>query len=226
MAVEHLPWLSGCECAGRLLLIPVGFLPVTLIGASCFGADLRLMALGVLVPALLAVAALVGCRPWGRRLLVQGIVAGVAATALYDLFRFSFLWVGLMDSDPIPHIGSGLGLHPAWLFGYLWRFLLNGGGLAVAFTALDLRGARRGAVYGAFVGAGLLVTLLVSPHGQEVLFPLTPAAITMAVGGHLIYGAVLGAVRQRAHDRAATAEPTLLPVPRTAALGRDLALAA
>jgi hypothetical protein len=130
-------------------------------------------------------------------LLTAAFVGGVAATALYDLFRFAVLWSGLMDRDPIPHIGVALGLEPAWFFGYLWRYLGDGGGLALAFLVLGWRGARAGVVFGLFVCAGLLATLAVSPYGQQMLFPLTPVTVAMATVGHLIYGAVLGAYAAR-----------------------------
>jgi hypothetical protein len=118
----------------------------------------------------------------------------MVATALYDLVRFTFLWTGLMSHDPIPHIGVALGLHPAWVFGYLWRYLGNGGGLAVAFSVLGLKGVRAGVLYGLSVCGGLLALLVVCPHAQEVLFPLTLATVLMATIGHAVYGAVLGTI--------------------------------
>lgn len=119
------------------------------------------------------------------------------ATFGYDLFRWSFLWFGLMQVDPIPHIGTALGLSPAWVFGYLWRYLGNGGGLAIAFTALGLRGVRAGMIFGSLVCACLIATLAIAPLGQQVLFPLNPTTVVMATVGHLIYGAILGATSAR-----------------------------
>lgn len=194
-----LGWLPDRDAVlARLVLIPVGFLPVSLIALTAFGvAGLRPLALRVLVPGVL-VALIAGLR--ARRMLrlaVTSVGAGVVATALYDAFRFWFLGVGLMHRDPIPHIGTALGLHPAWVVGYLWRYLGNGGGLAVAFVALGLRGVRTGVVYGVFVCAGLLVTLVAAPYGQTMLFPLNTVTVVMAVGGHAIYGAVLGVLADR-----------------------------
>ncbi len=111
-------------------------------------------------------------------------------------YRGSFIALGLMH-DPIPHIGVALHLHPAWVFGYLWRYLGNGGGMAVAFFALGFRGVRSGIVYGLFVCSGLLFVLVAAPYGQEMLFPLSANTVVMAVGGHIIYGAVLGWVAAR-----------------------------
>ena len=192
------PGLSEADARPRAALASAGFVPVTLIAISTFDIfGLRDLATHILVPVVLAVGLLV-CRQRHQQTLIgRALLAGMAATALYDLFRFSFLWLGLMDTDPIPHIGSALGLEPAWVFGYLWRYLGNGGGLAIAFAALGIRGVRHGVVYGLFVCGGLLATLVVSPHAQEVLFPLTPITIVMATIGHMIYGAVLGTLSRR-----------------------------
>jgi hypothetical protein len=180
----------------RLVVAGVGFMPVTLIATTAFGvSDLRWLAVHVLVPALVVASVVVrrdrsiAADVWGA------LVAGVVATAFYDTYRFAFLALGLVPTDPIPHIGRALGLEPAWTFGYLWRYVGNGGGLAVAFVLLGFRGVRAGVAYGLCVCGGLLVTLVASPHGQEMLFPLTGATIVMAVGGHIIYGAVLGWLR-------------------------------
>jgi hypothetical protein len=180
----------------RLVVAGVGFVPVTLIAATAFGvSDLRWLAVHVLLPALVVVS-VIARRDRSIAADVRGaLVAGMAATAFYDMYRFAFLALGLVPTDPIPHIGRALGLEPAWMFGYLWRYGGNGGGLAVAFVLLGFRGARAGIAYGLFVCGGLLVTLIASPHGQEMLFPLTGPTIVMAVGGHIIFGAVLGWLR-------------------------------
>lgn len=190
--------LRAAYSVERLALVPAGFVPVTLIAATAFGvAGLRTLAAWVLVPVLASVVFVVGHHPGLGRLVVAAVVAGMVATALYDALRFAFIGLGLVGPDPIPHIGEGLGLRPAWVFGYLWRYLGNGAGLAVAFCAVGWRGVRAGVAYGLFVCGGLLVTLVASPYGQEMLFPLTPAAVVMATGGHVVYGAVLGAVAGR-----------------------------
>jgi hypothetical protein len=179
----------------RAVLVVAGFLPVTLIGVSTFEiVGLRALATYVLAPVIVTVAYLMLCRRAVSTLIRKAVGAGMVATALYDLVRFTFLWTGLMSHDPIPHIGVALGLHPAWVFGYLWRYLGNGGGLAVAFSVLGLKGVRAGVLYGLSVCGGLLALLVVCPHAQEVLFPLTLATVLMATIGHAVYGAVLGAI--------------------------------
>jgi hypothetical protein len=189
---------AAVEC---LAFAGIGALPVTLIAATAFRvADLRVLAVGLLLPALLLGAVIASRNDDLRRVVPAALVAGVVATAFYDLFRFGFLAVGLMRHDPIPHIGAALHLRPTWAVGYAWRYIGNGGGLAVAFFALGLRGVRAGALYGLAVCAGLLVTLAVSPDGQALLFPLNPATVVMATGGHLIYGSVLGRIAGAARE--------------------------
>lgn len=185
----------GADVVPRLTLAAAGFVPVSLIAVAAFGiGGLRSTASHVLLPVVaLALFA-------ARRLrvmpgdLILAVAIGALATSMYDLFRFAFLGMGWMAGDPIPHIGRELGLQPAWFFGYLWRYVGNGGGLAVAFVTLGFRGARAGAAYGLVVCAGLLATLAISPLGQTLLFHLNAATVVMAVGGHAIYGAALGAL--------------------------------
>lgn len=193
-AERVIPVLACTEArSARLGLVPIGFLPVTLIAVSMFDVvGLKDLALTLLLPAVIALAFVMGRSPVATRLAFRGVAVGVVATALYDIVRFGFLFAGLMHKDPIPHIGSALGLEPAWVFGYLWRYLGNGSGMAIAFFALGLKGVRQGAIYGLLVCAGLVATLVVAPNGQEFLFPLNPTTIVMATVGHLVYGVVLG----------------------------------
>lgn len=212
------------ELAGRLPLAAAGGVPVSLIAASAFGLDLRTLALVVLAPVLACLLARVAVHEPTRRLVARAIAAGVTATALYDVCRGSFLWSGLMHHDPIPHIGTALGLSPAWLVGYTWRYLGNGTGLALAFLALGLRGTKVGVLHGLGVASCLLFTLIVSPYGTKVLFPLTAPSVTMIVLGHMIYGGVLGTIAARragaAERRIGTLTLTVRPAggaPRSAA---------
>jgi hypothetical protein len=178
----------------RITLVVIGTMPVTLIAASAFDiVSLRWLALHLLVPALVVLAVLIVRDRDVRATVRWAWPIGLGATALYDVFRFTFLWSGLMHLDPIPDIGVALGLRPAAAVGHLWRYAGNGGGLAIAFVALGLRGVRWGVAYGLAVCAGLLLVLAVSPLGQQMLFPLNGVTVIMATGGHMIYGAVLGA---------------------------------
>jgi hypothetical protein len=56
------------------------------------------------------------------------------------------------------------------------------------------------------VVSGLMVVLLISPYGQKTLWQVTPWTVIMGVGGHIIYGGVVGTIRGRM-----TASPRSLP---------------
>ena len=52
----------------------------------------------------------------------------------------------------------------------------------------------------------LVFTLLVAPHGQQLLFKLTPATLSLSLLGHLIYGISIGVLlpyvsREQSQDR-------------------------
>jgi hypothetical protein len=177
----------------QLTLAAAGATPVMLIGLSTFGwLDLRSLVASVLLPMMAAAAVILWAFPETRWLAVWAFVWGPLATLLYDLFRWSFVISGRVGPDPIPHIGAALGLEPEWFFGYLWRFIGNGGGLALVFVTLGGRGLRAGIEHGLLICSGLLGVLVVSPHAQDVLFRLNPTTSFMAIGGHIIYGAGLG----------------------------------
>lgn len=177
----------------RLLLSLIGFLPVTLIAASTFGiVGLRGLATDVLVPALCVATLVVGRDRWARHLVIRAMVVGVLATGMYDLIRFGFIWAAFMHLDPIPHIGVDLHLRPAWVVGYLWRYLGNGAGLSIAFFSLGFSRIRQGLMFGFFVALGLITVLIISPHAAEVLWPLSTISVSMIIIGHLVFGAGLG----------------------------------
>jgi hypothetical protein len=141
-----------------------------------------------------AVLLLVSARypAWGRRALL-GWVAGVIATAIYDILRLSLVKAGLWG-DPIPGIGRLALSDPNanYLWGYVWRFAGNGGGMGMAFAMLPWRGVRSGILYGTAIVSGLVVLLAVWPVAQVHFFPLTPSTAAGGVAGHWVYGAVLG----------------------------------
>lgn len=201
----------------RLLLAVIGATPVSAIGLSAIaplGLDFRTLTFLLLPPAMTAVAIMLVRHRSVRPFVVEAIAAGAVATLLYDLFRWSFLMVGLMERDPIPDLGSSLGLEPGWFFGYLWRYVGNGGGIALAFIVAGPRGIAAGTVHGLIVCSGLLAVLAFSPFGQEILFPLEPATLVVAVVGHVIYGSVLGFLTS-ADPAASAASAASVAAPRS-----------
>lgn len=126
-------------------------------------------------------------------------MAGLLAVLIYDCSRWPFVAAGVMH-DFIPAIGDWLlqreGAHP--LVGYVWRFAGNGGGMglsyAILLSFLRPRGhyVLWGLVYGLWVFANLLVTLLVFPDATSYLFPITATNFSIGLLGHVVYGLVLG----------------------------------
>ena len=194
----RLPW--GLEMP-RLLFAVIGYLPIVTLAVALFGwVPLHLSAKLLVLPSI-PLAIFLGWRypRWGR-VALMGFLAGVVATAAYDATRLALVWLGLWP-DFIPAIGQMAALddaaHPIW--GYLWRFVGNGGGMGMTFAMLThgaMRlgrpGTRLGMAYGAFVCCCLYATLLLAPQAQAQLFPLNAMTVVFAMVGHLDYGAVLG----------------------------------
>jgi hypothetical protein len=154
---------------------------------------LHLGARWLVIPAAVATVLLALASPsWGRR-AAAGYLAGVVATAAYDATRLALVWGGLWP-DFIPPIGRMAWMDdnasPVW--GYVWRFLGNGGGMGLTFAMLPWRGARAGMLYGTFICCCLWITLILAPGAQDVMFRLTPFTTAASLIGHLDYGGVLG----------------------------------
>ena len=193
------PLLSLPSLYPRLVFLALGFAAITSLAAAY--SEMLPLPAGtryVLIPAVACIL-LIGFRhrTWGRRALV-GWLAGIIATGIYDMLRLGLVLVGMWD-DPIPRIGQLLFLDPNanWLWGYVWRFLGNGGGMGLAFAMLPWRGVRFGIAYGTLICLGLFGVLATWPVAQVHFFPLTPVVGVGAMAGHWVYGAVLGALTAR-----------------------------
>jgi hypothetical protein len=176
------------------MLAALGFVPIGCLCFALFGwMSLQFSTRVVVLPAL-AMALIVGLRyPTLGWLALQGLGVGMLATAIYDLVRLTFVLSGAWN-DFIPVIGRlALGdpqASPFW--GYLWRYLGDGGAMGVTFVLLPWRGLRAGLIFGALICGCLFATLLLAPGAQQVLFPLSPLTAGAALVGHLIYGGFLG----------------------------------
>jgi len=212
------PLLSLPSLYPRLLFLALGFAAITSLAAA-YSEMIPLPegARFVLIPAVACIL-LVGLRhrTWGRRALV-GWLAGIIATGIYDMLRLGLVAVGMWD-DPIPRIGQLLFLDPNanWVWGYVWRFLGNGGGMGLAFAMLPWRGVRFGIAYGTLVCLGLFAVLAIWPVAQIHFFPLTPVVAVGAMAGHWVYGAVLGALTTRWLPPAHPQAPGARAAPRRA----------
>jgi hypothetical protein len=211
-------WLRAAR-RPQLYFLAYGFLPIGCLSLALQDAvPLRWTAQLLVVPAT-AVALVLALRSphWGRRAGV-GLAAGMAAVAAYDVVRGAFVLAGAMP-DPIPNIGRMALDDPtaSWLWGYLWRFVWNGGAMGIAFAMLPFRGVRAGVAFGLAVCGCLFATLLASPIAQHRFLALTPFNVAVALVGHAVYGAVLGAALERLERPAPAGRPRLRAWPRALA---------
>jgi hypothetical protein len=178
----------------RVFYLAFGFAAITSLGVALSGAIPLPYGFHYAVIPAYAVMLLIGLRypAWGKRALL-GLVAGMIATGIYDVLRIGLMFAGLW-ADPIPTIGK-LALDDSnawWMWGYVWRFVGNGGGMGLAFAMLPWRSVRLGIAYGSAICLGLLGLLYFWPVSQQHFFPLTLLTATGAMAGHWVYGAVLG----------------------------------
>jgi len=178
----------------RIVLALLGFVPIGSLCIALFGlVPLYITARFVVLPVAAVVIALGLRYPPIGRLALLGLIAGVAATATYDLVRLAFVLSGKW-SDFIPVIGrlALLDEHASPVWGYLWRYIGNGGAMGLTFALLPWRSVRAGLLYGACICGCLFATLILAPGAQQALFHLTLLTATMALLGHLVYGSALG----------------------------------
>jgi hypothetical protein len=186
--------LSNPSLYPRLLYLALGFAAITSLGVALAGVVPLPYGLRFAVAPAIAVMVLLSLRypAWGKRALI-GLVAGMIATGVYDILRLGLMFAGLWG-DPIPSIGRLALADPnaEWYWGYVWRFIGNGGGMGLAFAMLPWRGVRLGIAYGTAICLGLVGLLYFWPVSQLHFFALTPPTAAGGMAGHWVYGAVLG----------------------------------
>ena len=191
--------LSNPSVLPRVFYLAFGFAAITSLGAALAGlVPLPYLFHFAVIPAY-AIMALIGLRypAWGKRALL-GLLAGMIATGVYDILRIGLMFAGLWG-DPIPSIGRLATGDPTipWYWGYVWRFVGNGGGMGIAFAMLPWRGVKLGIAYGTAVCLGLVAILYFFPVAQLHFFALTPPTAAGGMAGHWVYGAVLGYLTTR-----------------------------
>ena len=204
------------DVALRMFFLTVGFVPTTsLCGAIFEIVPLHISFKYVVLPAY-GLAIVVGMAYWNvGRLALLGFVAGIIAVTLYDLTRWPWVITGLWG-DFIPNIGRWMfdSSESDWVWGYLWRYIGNGGGMGMAFFmgySLIHPLARRpmsGTLYGLAVFSCLMGTLLLAPRAQEMLFTPSLLSVTMGTIGHIAFGSVLGYLAIRWEDSTLTSLQT------------------
>lgn len=195
------PSAGAVSSALRIALFVIaGALPVLSISAHVFGIiAIDVAARSVVLP-VVVLALLVAMRRSPEATLVRrGLLSGLIAVALYDATRLPFVLTGIWP-DFIPRVGGWVvgNDEPHAVLGYAWRYIGNGGGIAVFFVfgcaALDRRRqlVRLGIAYGVIVWSGLIATVMLADRGQALLFAITPLSIAVSLVGHLVYGSMLG----------------------------------
>lgn len=199
-----------------ILIFGIGFSPITALALSLMGiVTLPFASLLLVVPAL-AIAVLLGCyRIRYGRLMLYGFIMGILAVACYDGVRIPFIMAGWL-SDFIPGIGGMLvgDGDPHAVLGYLWRYLGNGGGMGMAFVCALvllkplLAGRHQARItprvtklialgFGSLVWVCLIITLKVSPQGEDRMFAITTTSLLLSWIGHLVFGYTLGCLVNR-----------------------------
>ena len=178
----------------------IGFSPITALAMAIIGIlPLSVATLLIVLPATLLGIVLSLLFPVYGKLALKGLFIGLIAVFLYDCMRAPFILTGIWG-DFIPKINMLLfnTSQPNWVVGYTWRYIGDGGYMGMAFTVaycilkprVDARIA--GVAFGLAIWVCLLGTLILAPHGQEMLFKLTLTTMTLSLLGHLIYGIALG----------------------------------
>ena len=178
----------------------IGFSPITALAIAIIGIlPLSVSTLLIVLPATLLGIGLALWFPVYGKLALKGLMIGLIAVFLYDCMRVPFILTGIWG-DFIPKINMLLfnTSQPDWIVGYIWRYVGDGGYMGMAFTVaycvlkprVDSRIA--GVVFGLAIWMCLLGTLVLAPHGQEMLFKLTLTTLSLSLLGHLIYGISLG----------------------------------
>ena len=178
----------------------IGFCPITALAMAIFGIlPLSITTILIVLPATLLGVGLALRFPAYGKLALKSLSIGFIAVFLYDCMRVPFIIAGIWG-DFIPKINMWLfnTSQPNWVVGYIWRYLGDGGYMGMAFTVayctlkprVDARIA--GVGFGIAIWLCLLGTLILAPHGQEMLFKLTLTTLSLSLLGHLIYGMTLG----------------------------------
>jgi len=178
----------------------IGFSPITALAMAIFGIlPLPVATLLIVLPATLVGVVLSLRFPAYGKLALKGLLIGLVAVFLYDCMRVPFIITGIWG-DFIPKINMWLfnTSQPNFVVGYIWRYVGDGGYMGMAFTVaycvlkprLDARIA--GVGFGIAIWFCLLGTLILAPHGQQMLFKLTLITLSLSLLGHLIYGMTLG----------------------------------
>ncbi|MDQ4093416.1 MAG: hypothetical protein M3143_08460 [Actinomycetota bacterium] len=184
-------------------------LPLLAISAQVFDlVSMNTTAALVIIPLAATVAVLAVFAPDPTdRIVGRGLVWGMVACVVYDIFRLDTVYLLGWWDDFIPTMGTWITgraeTRSGAVVGYLWRYIGDGGGIGIAFFVVALavglhRRSQRDAVLAAVafaifpVWTGLIMTVALAPRGEQLMFPLTTTTVSLSLIGHLVFGLVLG----------------------------------
>lgn len=190
-----------------LTVLGIGFTPILGISLRIFElAPLYISFWAIIVPAMI-ISIIMSHKDKDIGLLfLHGLKSGIFSVFVYDLARWSLSFL-LKLNDFIPKIGGWLlnDNQQYFTISYLYRYIGNGGGLGIGFSALmsilmiyrskhkfKLDEMIWGIGYGIFVWICLLITLKLSTHGEELMFKLDLRYIIVTFLGHVVFGSCLG----------------------------------
>lgn len=196
------------DIARLLLVMLLASMPILGISVDVFGLVPQNVTSVILIALCAVLGALIAFAPHRIDMVVgRGLIAGMVACIVYDAARlFAVHVLGLMG-DFIPVMGSWVTGEPdtagSAAVGYVWRYIGDGGGLGVAFfvIAFALGIDRWKNIYAVLASvafavfptwAGLMATVALAPRGEEMMFPLNVATVTITLVGHIIFGLMLG----------------------------------
>lgn len=196
------------DVARVALVLALASMPILGISVDVFGLVAQNVTSVVLIALSAVLGAIITFAPHRIDVIVgRGLIAGMVACIVYDGARlFAVHVLGLMG-DFIPVMGSWVTGEPdtagSAAVGYVWRYIGDGGGLGVAFFIVayalgidrwsNVRAVLAAVGFAVFpTWAGLMATVALAPRGEEMMFPLNAATVTITFVGHVIFGLVLG----------------------------------
>jgi hypothetical protein len=141
-----------------------------------------------------------------KRVFERAILGGLIATLVLTVIMYLAPYAGLPNIDMAADIGSRLVSHPAVVFSAGWWmglaiFLFMGivvSPVVFVYARPALlgsawqRGAEWGVIVWVFAGTGVMVMMGVGFNEAHFLHPVT--SVFSSLAGHVVYGAVLGAI--------------------------------
>lgn len=191
-----------------LFVMVLAAMPIVAIPVEVLGLVSQSTTSIVVIVMVAALATMMAFWPHRTDMIVgRGLIAGMVACIVYDAARLFAVHVLGVMGDFITVMGSFVTGEPdtngSAAVGYIWRYVGDAGGAGIGFFvvafALGIDRWKNIHAVLAFIGfgvfptwAGLMATVALAPRGEEMMFELNAATITVTLVGHLIFGLFLG----------------------------------